>query len=382
MVPKEFDVVLCGATGFVGQQVVRYFAQHAPAGLRWAISGRDRTKLLALGANVPILVFDSTQQEQVDRVVARTRIVVSTAGPFRVYSDPIVDACVRLHTHYLDISGETPRIRDLMDRYHRAAVEARVRILPFCAVSSAPADLLVFMLNERLGGGLVEAKGYVQMGGGSFSGGSISSIALSHVTGDAARANDPFLLNPERRRSATSVEQDPHRVHYDRAVASWTAPSPFGLSDTRAVRRSGTLSGNEIVYQEYMAFSGRFGLARALGFHAVIQVLDLMMRSGPTRRFLQRRIPPGSGPSEKAMDAGWFEIWVMGRTAEGKQADVKFRGVGDAGNRITVKCLCEAAFLQACEELSLPEIFGVLTPSIAFGDSLVRRLKSSGIEIG
>jgi len=381
MAKKEFDVVLCGATGFVGRQSVRYFERHAPAGLRWAIAGRDPARLQALGANVPILVFDSLLQDQVDALVSRTRIIVSTAGPFRVYSDPLVDACVRLNTHYVDISGETPRIRDLMDRYHHAAVEARVRIVPFCALISAPADLMVHLLNEQLAGGLVEAKGFVQMGGGSFSGGTISSIALAHTNGDATRASDPFLLNPDRRRPAQAIEQDPTGVHYDRTVAAWTAPSPSGLGDTRAVRRSGTLTANEVIYQEYMAFPGRFGLVRAYGFHAVMRLLDVMMRNGPARRLLQRCIPPGSGPSDKAMDAGWFELRVSGRRADGKQANVSFRGEGDAGNRITVKCVCEAAFLLAWEEPSLPEMFGVLTPSVAFGDLLVNRLAASGIRI-
>jgi short subunit dehydrogenase-like uncharacterized protein len=380
MASTEFDVVLCGATGFVGRQTVSYFVQHAPAGLRWAVAGRNLHKLRALGVDVPILVFDSMQQDQVDIVVTRTRIIVSTAGPFRIYSDPLVDACVRLGTHYIDISGEAPRIRDLIDRYHNAAIKARVRIVPFCAVSSAPADLMLQMLNEKLGGGLIEAKGFVRMGGGSPSGGTISSIALAHKSGDAARANDPFLLNPERRRPSQAIEQDPTGVHYDRTVAAWTAPSPLGLSDTRAIRRSGALTGNEIVYQEYMAFPGRFGLIQALGFHAVLQLLDVMMRNGPTRRFLQRRLPPGSGPSEKAMDAGWFEIRVSGLTAKGRRAEVVFHGEGDV-NRITVKCLCEAAFSQACDDPSLPETYGVLTPSVAFGVSLARRLKNAGIEI-
>ena len=381
MAKDEFDVVLCGATGFVGRQSVRYFERHAPAGLRWAIGGRDPARLQALGANVPILVFDSLLQDQVDALVSRTRIIASTAGPFRVYSDPLVDACVRLNTHYVDISGETPRIRDLMDRYHHAAVEAHVRIVPFCAVISAPADLMVHLLNEQLAGGLVEAKGFVKMGGGSFNGGTISSIALAHTNGDAARASDPFLLNPDRRRPAQAIEQDPTGVHYDQTVAAWTAPSPSGLGDTRAVRRSGTLTANEVIYQEYMAFPGRFGLVRAYGFHAVMRLLDVMMRNGPARRLLQRCIPPGSGPSDKAMDAGWFELRVSGRRADGKQANVSFRGEGDAGNRITVKCLCEAAFLLACEEPSLPEMYGVLTPSVAFGDLLVNSLAASGIRI-
>jgi short subunit dehydrogenase-like uncharacterized protein len=378
---REFDVLLYGATGFVGRQTVAYFARHAPADLRWAIAGRNQQKLQALEANVPILTFDSLNQAEVDIVVARTRIILSTAGPFRLYSDPIVDACVRLGTHYIDISGETARIRDLIDRCHAAASDAHIRIVPLCAFISAPADLAVDLLDRSLNGQLVEAKGYFQMGGGSFNGGSISSIAYGHATGDVERERDLFLLSPSLRRPPVPLEEDPNGIHYDRTVGAWTSPAPMGISDTRTIRRSSELKGKEIVYQEYMAYPGSLGALKALGFHAVISILNALMRRGATRRFLQKRIPPGTGPTEKAMDASWFLLRTFGRTADGVRAEVSLSGDGDAGNRVTVKCVCEGAMAMVLDEASLPNTYGVLTPSAAFGDVLALRLEGVGIEI-
>lgn len=141
MAPREFDVVLYGATGFVGRQTVAYFGGNAPKGLRWAIAGRDGDKLEALGAGVPILAADARNQADVDALAAKTRLILPSAGPFKLYGDPLVDACVRLGTHYVDISGEPARIRGLIDRYHRDAKAAGVRIVNFCAMSSTPSDL-------------------------------------------------------------------------------------------------------------------------------------------------------------------------------------------------------------------------------------------------
>jgi short subunit dehydrogenase-like uncharacterized protein len=382
MSARDFDVVLYGATGFAGRQTVAYFRRHAPEGLRWAIAGRDRVRLEALGAPVPILVAEAGDQSQVDAIVARTRVLATTAGPFKLFGDPFVDACVRLRAHYVDMSGETARIRGLIDRYHSAAMAAGVRIVNFCAISSTPADLGVFLLDKQLGGRLREAKGFFRLGGGSFSGGTIASISHAHDSGDAAREKDIFLLNPDIGRPALPLEHDPRHVRYDRDVKAWTAPSPMGLSDTRAVRRSAALTGHDIVYQKYVAFPGPRGFFEALGFRTLLGLFGALMRIRPIRALLQKLMPPGTGPSDAEMHAGWFELRLLGTSESGQPAMVTMKGKGEAGTRITVKCLCESALALAVVEPELPRTFGVLTPSVAFGDVLTTRLQAAGIEIG
>jgi short subunit dehydrogenase-like uncharacterized protein len=378
MSTREFDVVLYGATGFVGRQTVAYFAHNAPKGLRWAIAGRDHAKLAALGAEVPILTADARSQPDVDAIVAKTRVVLTTAGPFELYGDPLVDACVRLGTHYVDISGEPARIRALIDHYHQSAKVAGVRIVNFCAISSAPSDLGVYLLDKALGGRLREAKGYFRLGGASFNGGTIASISHAHETGVSAREKDVFLLNPDLGRPAKPLEFDPKGVHYDREVKAWTTASPMGVSNTRAVRRSAALTGHDIVYQEYATYPGYLD---ALGFDTMIGLFNAAMSVRPVRQFLQRKLPPGSGPSDADMDAGWFELKMLGKSDRGQSAMVTMKGQGDVGNRITVRCVCESALAIALNEAELPAAFGVLTPSVAFGDVLVQRLENAGIGI-
>src|ERR1017187_1485048 len=121
MPKREFDVVLYGATGFTGRQTVRSFAEFAPPDLKWAIAGRNLSKLEALQSGVPVIVADCSDQMAIDTMVKRTRVLLTTAGPFALYGTGIVDACVRFRTHYCDITGETAWVRGLIDRYQDKA---------------------------------------------------------------------------------------------------------------------------------------------------------------------------------------------------------------------------------------------------------------------
>jgi short subunit dehydrogenase-like uncharacterized protein len=177
MTTRDYDVVLYGAGGFTGRQTVAYFARHAPEGLRWALAGRHRGKLEAVrdacgerARTADILIADSAQQDTVDAVVARARIVLNTAGPFALYGTPVVDACVRFETHYVDITGETPWVHELIARYHDRAAASGTRIIPCCGFDSVPSDLgtllMVRHVQQTFGAPCVEVRGYFQLSGG------------------------------------------------------------------------------------------------------------------------------------------------------------------------------------------------------------------------
>jgi short subunit dehydrogenase-like uncharacterized protein len=186
---REFDVTLYGATGFTGRQTVDYFSRHAPPGLRWAVAGRNREKLEALQSGVPAVAADSADRVAIGALTARTRVLLSTAGPFILYSDGIVEACVEAQTHYVDITGEVAWVRSLIDRHHGKAAAEGTRIVPFCGFDSVPADLGVSLLAEQLGPGMIEAKGYFQVRGGGPNGGTIASAHQTYSSGDADRGS-------------------------------------------------------------------------------------------------------------------------------------------------------------------------------------------------
>ena len=400
---RDYDVVLYGASGFTGRQTVAYFARHAPAALRWALAGRNREKLAAVsaevGASTDILVADSQDQAALDAIAARARIMLTTAGPFALYGTKLVEACVRHQTHYVDITGETVWVRELIDRYHAQAAAEGTRIIPFCGFDSIPSDLGAYLLarhfQQQLGVDCRRVKAYFQMAGG-INGGTLATAFNLYESGQAARARNPFLLNPTQDATPAAVQQnqDPVAPHYDSDLGAWVAPFVMGPINTRVVRRSQALLsewqagyGAEFTYQEYTRFDGPLGWLPAAGLALGAKVFGLALQT-PLRLLLKAILPaPGQGPAEKTMNEGWFRCELLGKAADGRQLRGLIKDQGDPGNRATVKFLCEAALCLAMNTTELPggaSRGGVLTPATGLGEVLAERLRQAGmtIEIG
>ncbi len=217
MSQRQYDVVLYGASGFTGRQTVEYFARNTrPSGVRWAIAGRNKQALEAARAqagenasSADILVADAQDQKAIDAVVSATRILLTTAGPFSLYGSKIVDSCVRYKTHYVDITGETFWVRDLIDRYHDRAAADGTRIIPCCGFDSIPSDLGTYLvvrhMQKSLGADCREVKSFYQIRGG-LNGGTFASAYNAQASGQSARMREPFLLNPPKARSAEELK--------------------------------------------------------------------------------------------------------------------------------------------------------------------------------
>jgi short subunit dehydrogenase-like uncharacterized protein len=377
--PRDFDIILYGATGFTGRQTVAYFKQHAPSNLKWAIAGRNKLRLDALNANVPILTADACDQQAIDAVVARTSVLLSTAGPFAIYGTGIVDACVRFKTHYADITGETHWVRILIDRYHEKAAADGTRIVPCCGFDSVPSDLGAMLIAQTLGPETREVKAFFKMRGG-FNGGTLASMLNMYESGADKTMNDPFLLSPSISRTPSDPELDPSKEAYDTDAKCWTAPFLMSKINTRVVRRSCAIEGGDFAYQEYTKIEGTLAGPLALAMAAGGSLFSHAMESPTMRRVLRTISPaPGEGPSQHTMDTGWFRCEFLGKASNGRSAQCIVSDQGDPGNRVTVKCLCESALALALDQL--PNRAGVLTPSTAIGEALVTRLRAQGMTL-
>ena len=108
-----FDLVVFGATGFTGRLVAEYVAKKYGTTIRWGMAGRDLDKLAAVRAEIGapdgtlLIKADSDDDVSLQALVAATRAVISTVGPFQLYGSRLVAACARAGTDYLDLSGET-----------------------------------------------------------------------------------------------------------------------------------------------------------------------------------------------------------------------------------------------------------------------------------
>jgi short subunit dehydrogenase-like uncharacterized protein len=385
---RKYDLVLYGASGFTGRQTVEYCKQAAPAGLKWAIAGRNRDKLNSVNsAGVDVLIADSKDAAALDAIAASTRVVATTAGPFSLYGTQLVDSCVRFQTHYCDITGETPWIRGLIDRYHERAAADGTRIVPTCGFDSIPSDfgswLTARHIREVLQSECESMAAYFKLGGG-INGGTLASFYTLIESGQIRSVRDPYLLNPDRS-AATPAQRarntDPSGVRYDPDLGRWATSFVMGSINTRVVRRTQALLGKEFDYQEYSSFA-KPSSARVASFGG--RVFESILGSRIGRMLLRPLLPkPGDGPSQQVMDGGFFETTFIARAKSGALVRGVLKGQGDPGNRITVKCLCESAFVLALtEEPSLRPPAGkggVLTPVTALGDLLVPRLAAAGI---
>jgi short subunit dehydrogenase-like uncharacterized protein len=397
----NYDVVLYGASGFVGKQTVRYFAERIGRDrVRWAIAGRSRQKLESVraevGIDVDILVADSQDRTEIDSIVSQTRVLLNTAGPFALYGNAIVDACVRYGTHYVDITGETPWVKGLIDRYHDRAATDGTRIIPCCGFDSVPSDLgtylLVRYLQRELGVNCDRVTAYYQAAGG-FNGGTLASGLNLYEGGEFNLVSQPFLLNPpESVPIDVERHRDPIAPQYDENVSAWTAPFFMGAVNTRVVRRSLALFdcwqepyGKDFSYQEYLKCDPPWGQLLATGMVAGLAVVAGIMQVPPLRRLLVSLIPqPGSGPSEQTMEQGWFRCELLGWGSQGQRVQGLIADVGDPGNRATVKFVCESALCLAVDFDRLPggsARGGILTPATGLGDVLVERLRLAGMQL-
>jgi len=405
---RSFDLVLYGASGFVGRRAAAYLAQgRMRRKLRWAIAGRNASKLTSLREELAadsasmtlpaIVTADGHDTAAVEAMAASTRVLISTAGPFALYGDAVVDACVHQRTHYADITGETTWARRLIDRHHVRAARDGTRIVPFCGFDSVPSDLgtllVVRHIEQAFGAKCVEATGYFRMMGG-FNGGTLATNAHHYVTGEVQSARDPFLLSPRTRRSASELlsAQDPCHARYDERIGAWVAPFIMGPINTRVVRRSAALNaayrtpyGPGFHYQEYTRFSPPFAATKATAMAATMRAFERAMERRAVRALLGIVLPkPGEGPSEETMANGWFKTDLVGRAAAGQTARAQIAYDGDPGNRATLRILCEAGLALAFDGAKLPggaTRGGVLTPATAIGEALVPRLRKAGFEI-
>jgi short subunit dehydrogenase-like uncharacterized protein len=404
MTDRDYDLVLYGATGFVGRQTLAYVVKHRDSGeLRFAIAGRNRAKLESVRTQIggaarkaDILVVDSRDQPTLDVMTARTRVLLNTAGPFSISGDAVVDACVRSRTHYVDITGEITWVRGLIDRYHARCAAEGTRIIPFCGFDSVPSDLGAWLVVRRawqaFGVPCASVKAYFQASGG-FNGGTIATFIYSQQSRQQDLMRDPFLLD-QRDHSAEEAARngDISQVSFDAEVGTWVGPFFMAAINTRVVRRSAALAesysepyGPAFQYQEYLKHDPPLAQAKAIVITAVMKGFTAGMKHAVGRRLLLPFLPgPGEGPSETTMANGWMRCEVIGRTDIGKKLGVLIRDVGDPGNRITTKCLCEAALSILCAEDRLPggsARGGVLTPATGLGNVLVERLRQAGMVI-
>jgi short subunit dehydrogenase-like uncharacterized protein len=374
---RDFDIVVFGATGFTGGLTAEYLAAHAPAGMRWALAGRNREKLAELrdrlGVDVAILDADVTDAGSLRRLAEASRVVVTTVGPYIRYGEPLVAACAAAGTDYVDLTGE-PEFIDLMYlRHHATAERTGARLVHACGFDSIPHDLgALFTVGQFPPDRPIRLRGYVSAGG-VFSGGTLASAVTAF-----ARFRRAAAAHRERRRAQPPggqrrVRAVSGRPGYDRGVDAWVLPLPT-VDPQIVVRSAQALDryGPDFSYSHFMALKSPL---TAAGLTAAVAGTFALAQLPPTRDLLLRMRPAGTGPTPVQREKGWFRVRFIGESDD--QRIVTEVAGGDPGYGETAKMLAESALCLAYDPL--PQTAGQVTTAVAMGDALRVRLERAGI---
>lgn len=408
--PRELDIVLYGATGFVGKLTAQYLAG-AGAGARIALAGRSAERLLAVRDSLgegaqswPLITADAGEPSTLQAMAARTQVVVTTVGPYARYGLPLVAACAAAGTDYADLTGEAMFVRDSIDRYHKQAADTGARIVHSCGFDSIPSDLSVYALYRRAAddgaGGLTDTNLVVRSLAGGASGGTIASLMeMMRTTSsdpEALRAvEDPYTLTADRGAEPEFGPQPDFTLRRGRDIAPeltgvWAGAFFMGPYNTRIVRRSNALQdwayGRGFRYAENMSLGSSIAApaaaAVATGVNAVAFGLGNRYFRVLPQQLVERIAPkPGTGPSERTRQRGHYQTQTYTTTTGDARYRVTMAQRGDPGYQATSVLLGESGLALALDRDRLSDLRGVLTPASAMGEALLVRLPAAGVSL-
>ena len=380
MADTEFDIIIYGATGYTGRLVAEYLSNHynedskAP---KWAMAGRSHEKLEAVRdeigapANTPLVVANADDDADLEAMCARTKVVLTTVGPYQLYGDKLVAACVKTGTDYADLCGEPAWMAEKIAEHHEAAKASGARICFSSGFDSIPFDLGVLMTQkaaqDRFGAPSPKIRGRVRAMAGTFSGGTAASLGATMK----AAAKNPAIINVLRNPFALAPGfEGPGQPTgmiplYEEDLGKWSAPFVMAPINTKNVHRTNFLLGHpygeDFQYDEMVLTSpGEAGKAAA---KAAAEMMKNPFGAKPPK--------PGEGPSKEERENGFYDVLFVADGPDGQTLHFGVKGKYDPGYGSTSRMIAETgmALLDSTAE------GGVGTPGSFLGEALVDRLQ-------
>jgi short subunit dehydrogenase-like uncharacterized protein len=397
---KSLDIILFGATSFVGQITTKYLYEHIglDSNIKWAIAGRSEKKLnqikAALGPDadaIPVLIADSADTDSLNRLCQKTRVILSTVGPYALYGEPLIEACVSQGIDYCDLTGEAYWIKKMLDKYELAAQKSGARIINCCGFDSIPSDLGVHFLQQvsqqENGHNFNHVKLRVKAMKGGVSGGTVASgieMAKAAKKDPSLRRNmgNPHVLC---RSAETTSPRQPRIVKptYDPDFKAWSAPFIMEAINSRIVLRSNSLKQDStptnLIYGEaVLTGKGLKGYLRAAVITLSLGGFAIATKYRFLRYLIQQFVlpKPGEGPSPEQQQKGFFDLRIIGKKDQ-KSLMVKVTGDRDPGYGCTAKMLVQSGLCMAYDISKSDLSGGFWTPATAMGDKLITRLTDS-----
>ncbi|MCG8312667.1 MAG: saccharopine dehydrogenase NADP-binding domain-containing protein [Pseudomonadales bacterium] len=400
MTDKTYDIVVFGATSFVGQIICQYLVDtYGVAGdVSWAIAGRSESKLALVkqqlggsASGLPVIVADAANESQLKSLCEQTQVVLSTVGPYALYGEPLIKACVETGTDYCDLTGEVQWIKSMLTKYEAQAKQSGARIVHCCGFDSIPSDMGVYFVQQyaksHFQAPCQRIKLRVKVAKGEFSGGTVAS--LMNVANEAAKdpglrkqLADPYLIADGPR--PTVKQPRVASATHDKDFGCWLAPFVMEAINSRIVMRSNSLLGNEygddFQYDEaLMTGAGPKGWLAAQSITVGMGGFMVAAVIPPSRWLLEKFVlpAPGEGPSPEVQRNGFFDIRFYGETTNGQIVRAKVTGDRDPGYGSTAKMIAESSICLAKETAKTDKAGGFWTTASVFGERLIKRLQEN-----
>lgn len=395
MASAEFDIIVFGATSFVGKILCRYMMDNygLEGSVRWAIAGRSRSKLDALklelgdrSNQLKAIIADAADDAALKAMTEQTKVVISTVGPYALYGEPLVKICAEGGTDYVDLTGEAQWIARMVQRYERAAEQSGARIVHCCGFDSIPSDLGVHFLQEKAQAAFGAPATTVKMGvkaiKGGMSGGTAASLlnVMKEASADPLlrkELQNPYSICPSEH-GFSARQRNVTGPVYDEDFGRTIAPFIMAAINTRVVHRTNALKnkayGEQFLYDESVFTKGRFAATMmSFGLGAFMMAAAI----GPTRAILEKFVvpKPGEGPTPEQQETGFYDLRFLGKTDGGEVIRVKVTGDRDPGYGSTGKMLAQAGICLTQDVLKSELAGGFWTPATAMGDKLISRLE-------
>ncbi len=396
---RYFDIVVYGATGFTGELVCEYLSKKE--GVRLGLAGRNRDKLEKLkerllsnkdqkkAKSIDIVLAKTNDLQSLKEMTAQTKVLCNCVGPYLSHGLNIIEACVSEGTHYTDLCGEVPWIRQAIQKYHEVAKEKKLKIVPSCGFDSIPSDLGVLLLQKES-----EKRGlkpfsdvilYVEKSKGTLSGGTAAAIIGNFDFSDehkslAKESFGPYALYPEGEAKGPP-QSDLKTILYDKKRESWVGPFIMAGINTRVVRRTNALSnfyyGEDFKYQEVSVFSSKKKARKFLLFGGLFL---LGVKFSLTRKLIHKAFLPkqGDGPSLEQRENGLFKLRIAPRDWS-SDFYVTVEGFKDPGYGSTSIMIGEASLCLLKKPEETTETFGVVTPASGMGMTLIDQLNENQV---
>ncbi|CDR98680.1 uncharacterized protein SPSC_06041 [Sporisorium scitamineum] len=419
---REYDVVVLGATGHTGQLVAMYLDMHSERP-RFAIAGRKRQSLLELKQRIKlhesagVLVVDTGHKKGLEAVAARTKALINVVGPYQALGGAkVVEACIKVGTHYVDTSGETEFYASIVASFHKQAEQAKVKIILSAGFACLPMDLAA-TLSVRKVAQLASVAGNTRnrsakkspgqlpvqnivvdcgfsLPRGASAGSLISAVQMARDSPEVLKLQGSQWLTPNSVytgvRSTAIGEEAVDGFAYPRITRlphmnGWGALTSFSAHNVRVVTRTAALSDVAFVYREsavlpYAWLAWMFAWISA-GFVWLLAHSSLLRWSiGKIADAMPKHAPRNLEEHTKgSSNFAALATAVDSHNAQGKpfQAVCRIKAAHQDSYLLTAVTLTETA-LTIVDAPKTKYAGGVLTPSLVGVDTLVERLVKHG----